>query len=130
LIIDTHVLLRLVDGPDGPDGPQYAQVSAALEQALKQGERIIVTAATMHEVVFVLASARTGYGYTRTEVAAEVAWLLDTPELDVEHASALRHAAASYAEHKAIDFHDCYLSALGRVVDQRVFSLDEDFDKL
>jgi predicted nucleic acid-binding protein len=127
LILDTNTLMRLIDGADGN---RYATVRERLERALTGGERLYVHAATMHEVVFVLSSKATGYGYTRVEAAGEVQALLDAPELTVEHDAALREAATTYGTSRGTDFHDCYLAARGRELGEDVFSLDGDFGKL
>ena len=128
MILDTNVLLRLIDGEDGL---QYAEVKAKLEDALKQGQRLRVDVATIHEVVYVLRSKATGYGYSRTEVADTVHGLIRAPELTVERPDALYRAATDYGAQTSIDFHDCYLAA--KAVDmpgEEVYSLDGDFKQL
>jgi predicted nucleic acid-binding protein len=127
VILDTNILLRLIDGGGSP---RYDEVRARLESALELGERLVVTAATIHEVVFVLRSTATGYGYSRTETAGEIHELLDAPELRVEHADALRSAATDFGAHQSIDFHDFYLAARARTLDEKVYSLDRDFRRM
>ena len=128
MILDTNILLRLIDGEDGP---QYAEVKAKLEGALEEGQRLRVDVATVHEVVYVLHSKATGYGYTRTEVADAVHGLIRAPELTVERPDALYRAATDYGARTSIDFHDCYLAAKAvEMPGEEVHSLDGDFKKL
>jgi predicted nucleic acid-binding protein len=128
VILDTNILLRLIDGQDGP---QYAEVKTTLEAALEEGQRLRVDAATIHEVVYVLRSKATGYGYARTEVADAVHGLIRAPELTVERPDALYRAATDYGGRTSIDFHDCYLAATAvEMPGEEVYSLDGDFKKL
>jgi len=128
VILDTNILLRLIDGQDGP---QYAEVKTRLEGALEQGERLRVDVATIHEVVYVLRSKATGYGYSRTEVADTVHGLIRAPELTVERPQALYQAATEYGARTSVDFHDCYLAAkAAEMPGEEVYSLDGDFKKL
>lgn len=128
MILDTDILLRLIDGEDGP---QYAEVRAKLEGALEQGQRLRVDVATIHEFVYVLLSKATGYGYSRTEVTDAVHWVIRAPELTVERSDALYRAATDYGASTSIDFHDCYLAAMAtEMPGEEVYSLDGDFRKL
>jgi predicted nucleic acid-binding protein len=126
VILDTNILLRLIDGPAGA---QYKKVRTRLEAALKEGQKLRVDGATIHELVYVLASKATGYGYSRSEVAAAVHSLIHAPELTIDRPDALYRAATDYAR-TSIDFHDCYLAARGTESGGKVYSLDTDFKKL
>lgn len=126
MILDTNILLRLIDGETSL---QHGEVVERLRQAIDAGQRLHVDAATVIEAAFVLRSSRTGYGYRPSEVAHELRAMLDAPELDVEHRDALKAAAASYAD-TGLDFHDCYLAARGSLLHEDVFSLDADFKRL
>jgi predicted nucleic acid-binding protein len=127
VILDTNILLRLIDGAASP---QYKKVRTRLEAALKEGQRLRVDVATIHEVVYVLSSKATGYGYSRPEVAAAVHSLIHAPELTIDRPDALYRAATDYGR-ASIDFHDCYLAALAtESPDEQVYSLDTDFKKL
>lgn len=126
MILDTNVLLRLIDGPDGP---RYGEVRDRLETALANGERLHIEAATVHEVVFVLRSQATGYCYTRAEIADAIHALVDARELEVEHAVAVGEAATNYGSTN-IDFHDCYLAARAHQLGEQVCSFDGDFKRL
>jgi predicted nucleic acid-binding protein len=128
VILDTNLLLRLIDGRDGP---QFAEVKTRLEGALEQGQRLRVDVATIHEVVYVLRSKATGYGYSRTEVADAVHGLIRAPELNVERPDALYRAATDYGARTSVDFHDCYLAAKAvEMPGEEVYSLDGDLKKL
>jgi predicted nucleic acid-binding protein len=127
VILDTNIILRLIDGPSGP---RYKQIRRALRAAIAAKKPLRVDAATIHEVVYVLASQATGYGYTRTQVTAAVHQIVEAPELNVEHAGALYRAATDYGANTGIDFHDCYIAARARDLNEDVYSLDGDFKKL
>lgn len=126
MIVDTNVLLRILDGGTG----EHALAARArVQEARETGETLRVFAATVLELAFVLESVRTGYGWNREAVAAAVVAVADEPAFDVEHADALKVAAASYRERK-VDLHDCYLDALANQLGTRVLSFDGDLRKL
>lgn len=126
MIVDTNVLLRILDGGTG----EHAVAARARVQGAREtGETFQVFAATVLELAFVLESVRTGYGWSRDAVASAVQAVADEPGFEVEHADALKFAAASYRERK-IDLHDCYLDALANQLGTRVLSFDGDLRKL
>jgi predicted nucleic-acid-binding protein len=126
VIVDTNVLLRILDGGTG----EHATAARARVQVAREtGETLRVFAATVLEVAFVLESARAGYGWSRDAVAAAVRAVADEPAFDVEHGDALRFAVASYRDRK-VDLHDCYLDALANQLGTRVLSFDDDLRKL
>jgi predicted nucleic acid-binding protein len=126
VILDTNILLRLIDGAGSP---QYKKVRSRLEAALNEGQKLRVDVATIHEVVYVLSSKATGYGYSRPEVAAAVHSLVHAPELTIDKPDALYRAATDYGT-SSIDFHDCYLAARSTESGEEVYSPGKDFKKL
>lgn len=126
MIVDTNVLLRILDGGTG----EHALAARVrVQEARETGETLQVFAATVLELAFVLESVRTGYGWGREAVSAAVVAVADEPAFEVEHGDALKFAAASYRERK-IDLHDCYLDALANQLGTRVLSFDGDLRKL
>lgn len=125
MIADTNLLLRILEGNTGAHG----RAARARVEAARTDEPIIVLAATVLEVAFVLESADAGYGWGRDPVAAAVEAIADEPGFSVEHGDALRIAAATHRE-RSIDLHDCYLDAVARAWRTRVLSFDADLARL
>ncbi|MGH2910052.1 MAG: PIN domain-containing protein [Solirubrobacteraceae bacterium] len=126
MIADTNVLLRALDGDPGVQGRAARE---RVTRARDTGERLTVLSATVLEVAYVLESARAGYGWDRGAVADSVEAIVDDPGLDVEHAGALRAAAASYRA-RSVDLHDCLLRALAKERGTKVLSFDDDLRRL
>jgi predicted nucleic-acid-binding protein len=126
VIVDTNVLLRTLDRDPGAQGRAARERVTA---ARASGERLTVLSATVLEAAYVLESERAGYAWDRAAVAGAVEAIVDDPAFDVEHAAALRVAAASYRA-KAIDLHDCLLSALATKRSTKVLSFDDDLRRL
>lgn len=62
-------------------------------------------------------------------IARAVESVIDEPAFEVEHADALRQAAASYRT-RSVDLHDCFLSTVASERHIRVLSFDDDLHKL
>jgi predicted nucleic-acid-binding protein len=122
VIADTNVLLRALDGDPGDQGSAARE---RISQARDTGQRLTVLSATLLEIVYVLQSAKAGYGWDRNAVADAVEAILDDPGLDVEHAGAVQVAAARYRA-QSVDLHDCLLSALANERGTKVLSFDDD----
>lgn len=125
MIADANVVLRILDQDSGAHG----RAARMRVQAARAGEPISVLAATVLEIAFVLESTAAGYGWDRPAVAAAVTAIIEEPGFAVEHAAALRVAAATYRD-RAIDLHDCYLDAVARERGTRVLSFDKDLARL
>jgi predicted nucleic-acid-binding protein len=125
VIVDANVLLRSLDRAGG----QAAAVRARVKNARATGERLIVLSATVLEVAYVLESAAAGYGWEREQIAQAVEAIVEDPAFAVEHAHALRAAAATYRE-RSIDLHDCLLSAVATERGLKVLSFDDDLRRL
>lgn len=126
MIVDTNALLCALGARSGP---QTDAVRARVQRARESGETLTVLSATVLEAAYVLASVAAGFGWERVAVAAALEAITDEPGFDVEHASALRSAAATHRA-RAIDPHDCFLSALSTARQVRVLSFDNDFRRL
>lgn len=128
MIVDTNILLRLIDGPKAP---QHEEAAQAVREAQAGGHALLVTDATFIEVGFVLQSTRTGYGWQVSEVAGVLRDLLSTIPFTFERPVALRSAVTIYGA-TGFDLHDCYLDARARtsVPEDEVLSFDGDFKKM
>lgn len=129
MIVDTNILLRLIDGPAA--GQQHALAAEWVRTAQAANVQLLVTDATFLEVGFVLRSAGTGYGWEVGEVARVLADLLETLPFTFERLEALRTAVTIY-EATGFDLHDCYLEGRARTAkpEDKVLSLDGDFEKM
>ncbi len=125
MIVDTNVLLRLVERASGTQ----ARAARMRVEAARAGESLAVFAATILEVAFVLESVPAGYGWDRGSVTSALEAITDEPAFDIEHRDVLRVAAATYRD-KSIDLRDCYLDALARERDTRVLTFDRDLRRL
>lgn len=126
MIVDTNVLLCAL-GARG--GRPSEKVRARVRRAREDAQPLTVLSATVLEAAYVLASAAAGFGWSRDAVAGAVEAVADEPGFEVEHASALRSAALTHRA-RAIDLHDCFLSALAVERSSRVLSFDDDFRRL
>lgn len=126
MIVDTNVLLRLLDGGTGAHARAARQ---RVVEARTTGARLSVLSATVLEVGYVLENSAAGYGWNRAAVADAVNAIVDEPAFAVEHGAALRSAVATYRD-RSIDLHDCLLSALADERETLVLSFDADIRKL
>lgn len=124
MIVDTNILLRLVDGPASP---QHEQAVRLVRDAQDADQTLLVTDATFLEVGFVLRAQGTGYGWAVGDIAKVLNDLLEAVPFTFERASVLRAAVVIYGA-KGFDLHDCYLQARALDVGALVISLDGDFD--
>jgi predicted nucleic-acid-binding protein len=125
-MLDANVLLRTLDRDPGAQGRAARQ---RVKTARETGGKLTVLSATVLEAAYVLESERTGYGWDRDAVAGAIEAVAEDPAFEVEHAGALRAAAASYRA-RSLDLHDCLLSALASERDTKVLSFDDDIRRL
>lgn len=125
MIVDTNVLLRVLDADGGP------QTTAARESIRRSraASPLTVLSATVVEMAFVLRSARAGYGWDRQVIGDAVEAVLDEPAFAVEHGDALRRALRAFRG-RSIDLHDCLLHAIAEERGVRVVSFDDDLQRL
>lgn len=126
MIVDTNVVMRLLDGPTHP---LHAQAAQLVTDARGRDERVLLTDPIFLEVEFVLRSPRTGYGWPRDDIAATLIDLLDGALFTFEHPKALRLAVSFYSATR-FDIQDCYVAARATTEGERVGSLDGDLRKL
>jgi predicted nucleic acid-binding protein len=126
VIVDTNILLRLIDGPASP---QHERTVGIVRAAQDADETLVVTDATFLEVGFVLRAQGAGYGWEVGDIAKVLTDLLETVPFTFERAGVLRSAVVIYGA-KGFDLHDCYLQARALDVGAHVMSLDGDFDRM
>jgi len=126
VIVDTNFLLRALDRD--PTAHAVA-VRERVETARASSQTFTVLSATVLEMAYVLESPRAGYGWDRDIVAQAVEAVTAELAFDVEHSTALRHAATSYRA-RSVDLHDCLLSAIADERHTRVLSFDQDLRRL
>jgi predicted nucleic-acid-binding protein len=100
--LDTNVLVRFVT-QDDPE--QARRVNALFGAAHASGERFLVNAIVLCELVWVLKSA---YGHSRDDIAGVLDAFLETPEVIIEDADLARRALTEWRTLGA-DFADFFL---------------------
>lgn len=109
VVVDTNVLVRLATGDDAG---QHARA-----QALLTTSQVRVLLTVILETEWVL---RSRYGYAPAQFVNFASWLLDSPGVVLEDASAVERALAWHG--KGMDFADAL--HLARTGDGRFFSFD------
>jgi predicted nucleic-acid-binding protein len=105
--LDTNVLVRYLTRDDQA---QFARVATELESAADRGERFLISAVVLCELVWVLESA---YEFSREEIAGALDQILATAQFDVEHPDEARQALADFRTTKA-DYSDALVGRLHR----------------
>lgn len=101
--LDTNVLVRYLLRDD----PVQA---ARAERELERNERFLIDSIVLCEFVWVL---ETGYGFSRTEIAAALERILATAQFDIESKD-LALAALDDFRRSAADFSDCLIGRRNR----------------
>ena len=96
--LDTNVLVRYLLRDD----PVQA---ARAERELERNERFLIDSIVLCELVWVL---ETGYGFSRTEIAAALERILGTAQFEIESKD-LALAALDDFRRSAADFSDCLI---------------------
>lgn len=101
--LDTNVLVRYLLRDD----PVQA---ARAERELERNERFLIDSIVLCELVWVL---ETGYGSSRTEIAAALERILGTAQFEIESKD-LALAALDDFRRSAADFSDCLIGRRNR----------------
>ena len=101
--LDTNVLVRYLLRDD----PVQA---ARAERELERNERFLIDSIVLCELVWVL---ETGYGFSRTEIAAALERILATAQFEIESKD-LALAALDDFRRSAADFSDCLIGRRNR----------------
>lgn len=107
LAVDTNVLVRLLVGDDAR---QRSVALKRFERVLAAGDAVVVSSVVLAELTWVLAGA---YDYSRTQIAAALRALVDTPPFVVQERTAVVEAIALF-EKGAADFADYLILGLAR----------------
>ena len=100
--LDTNVLVRYL-AQDHP--AQSAAAAREIEQAARNGEKLVISPIVLCELVWVLESA---YGHSRSEVAGALDRILRTAQFDLLEKDLLWPALEEYRRGPG-DFADYYL---------------------
>lgn len=102
--LDTNVVIRfLVED----DEAQAELAWAAMREAQRRGEPVVLSLSVVLEVEWVL---RSRYGLEKHAVVDVLVALLETEDVQIEHEGVLEHALSLYEESRA-DFADCLFVA-------------------
>ena len=107
------------------DRKRHGRAIQIVQELRGHNRQAKVTAATLHEVVYVLSAARqkNGYGRQRQHVLSDIGAILEEPAFVFPEESLLRSAVGLYAESR-LDFHDCYLAVLAKHGSTTLLSFD------
>lgn len=105
--LDTNVLVRYLTRDDAS---QYTRAAAQIEGAVDRGEPLVVNAAVLCELVWVLEST---YDYSREEIADALEQILDTAGFEVERADDARAALNDFRSTPS-DFTDALIGRINR----------------
>lgn len=122
-LIDTNFLLRflLKDNPI-----QYAETEKLFSSAQKRKSCILVTPATMHEVVYVLIGF---YKVNRAETSELLQKFLHTDIAEIKDKEVLTTALEVFTMTK-LDFHDLYLCAYAHLHKLTLSTFDKELINL
>ena len=125
--IDTNVLVRvLVQDPTA--AAQCAAAIRVVAAASASGEPLLITLCALLETEWVL---RSRYKVDRASMTAAVIAMLETPDIEFEHAPTVEEALYLFEQYPSADFADCLLVAcathLGR---DHFLTFDADAAKL
>ena len=122
--LDTNLVIRYLTRDDAA---QYSKAERLIEQALTDGERLLISGIVLCEVTWVLDTA---YGYSRLEIADVLDRILDTAQFEVERAEDARHALGDFKSSKA-DFADALIGRVNRALGaNRTATFDRDLKPL
>ena len=126
--LDANIFLRHLTGDD----PLKAAACLTLFERLRRGEEQETTLeAIIAEVVYVLASPRSGYHLSPAEIRARLVPLLRLKGLRLAHKRVYLRALDLYVAHPSLDFEDVLSVAhMERLGINEILSYDEDFDKV
>jgi len=107
--LDMNLLVRYLTMDDAV---QFAKARTLIEDAVSSGERFVINAAVLCELVWVL---RTAYAYSREEIARALESVLATAEFTVERPDEARQALREFQTTRA-DFSDALIGRVNRAL--------------
>lgn len=123
VIADANFVLDILVA----DRHRHGTAVNVVKKLRRKRRRAEITAATVHEIVYVLAAPvrRNGFGLPRSTVTRAVSAINEESSFDVSEKRAVHGALKLYADGK-LDFHDCYLLALAGEGKRTLLSFDRD----
>ena len=103
--IDTNVLVRLLVRDDEV---QYAAARRLLDRAAAAEEPVLILLLALLETEWVL---RSRYRLDKASIADAFAALLESADVEFEHAPTVEEALYRWSQHPGADFADCLLAA-------------------
>ena len=105
IAIDTNVLVRLLVQDDEA---QCAAARQVVAQAAQAGEPVLILLCALLETEWVL---RSRYRLDKASIAGAFARLLESADVEFEHAPTVEETLHLWGQHARADFADCLLSA-------------------
>ncbi|MCE2945844.1 MAG: PIN domain-containing protein [bacterium] len=105
IAIDTHVLVRLLVRDD--EG-QFAAASRMIGKAAEAEEQVLILPGVLLETEWVL---RSRYRLDKASIFGAMTALLESSDVEFEHAPTVEETLYVWAQHPDADFADCLLSA-------------------
>ena len=126
--LDTNVILRFLTRDD----EQKADACLRLFQRVQRGDEELVTCeAVVSEVVYVLSSARAGYGLSHEGIRSRLVPILTLRGLRLPQKRVYLRALDVYASSPFLDFEDALAVAhMERLGVEEIVSYDRDFDRV
>ncbi len=123
-VVDANILLRHLTGAPPVLAANAQKLLVAAEQ---RNIRLIVTALTLAEVVFVMDHT---YRWPRRTLAEGLITLLASDTFHFPEAAQLEQALAWYRDMPRLHFADAYVAAVARARGAAVVSFDREFKRL
>ena len=124
--IDANIVVRFVTG-DNPD--KAARCLALFERVSSGEESLVLTHASVAEVVYVLSSPK-HYQATRTQVRDALLPILALPGVHIAERRVVQRALDLFVSDPALDFEDALVAAHCLDADVAVYSYDRDLDRV
>lgn len=105
IAIDTNVLVRLLVRDDEA---QFAAAQRLVDQAAAAEEPVLILLGALLETEWVL---RSRYRLDRGSIAGAFSALLESADVEFEHAPTVEEALYLWAQHPGADFAECLLAA-------------------
>jgi len=105
IAIDSNVLVRLLVRDDEA---QYAAAQRLVDRASAAEEPVLIVLGAVLETEWVL---RNRYKLDKASIAGAFTALLESTDVEFEHAPTVEEALYVWAQHPGADFADCLLSA-------------------
>jgi predicted nucleic acid-binding protein len=128
--LDTNVFLRfLVEPLTDDDRRKYAACLALFNDVAAGNSQITTSEAILHEVLYVLCSARQ-YGLSHEDAVSRLRPILALRGFHLPQRRTLLRAVELFASHGFLDFADAVAIARSQAAGDDLLSYDRDFDRV